>query len=155
MSLRGPDENQGRAGSGGAVPFADAARKAGSSIAWGLVLVVFMRLLAVAWVIQGLIQWAGVLLPQEALFDQVTMAFGAAVIFFAVFDLVAAVGLWLASPWGGAIWLFVALAQILVTIAIPGFFSTAWISADILLIALYFFLTWQAGHSAPPRSGAE
>jgi hypothetical protein len=113
----------------------------------GLFLVVFMRFLAGLWVIQGLVQWSAILLPPEPLFDNVSALRGAAVIFFAIFDLVAAVGLWLATPWGGAIWLLGAIAQILVALGLPGFFSMLWVIADIALIVVYFILTWRAGHA--------
>jgi uncharacterized membrane protein (DUF2068 family) len=152
MSARRPGRSLGRVDSRGPMRLAETARNAASGIAWGLVLVIFMRLLAMLWVVQGLLQWVAVLLPQEALFDHVSALWSAAVMFFAVFDLVAAVGLWLATPWGGVIWLFGALAQILAAVAIPGFFSLAWISADILLIGTYFGLTWLAGQSDLPRS---
>jgi hypothetical protein len=54
------------------------------------------------------------------LFDNLPPLRIAAVIYFAVFDLVAAVG---ATPWGGVIWLFGALTQIFVAIALPVFFQ--------------------------------
>ena len=110
---------------------------------------------AVLWVVQGLLQWSAVLLPREPLFDAVTPVWGAAVIFFAILDLVAAVGLWLATPWGGVIWLFGAIAQIFVALAIPGFFSMMWIGANIALILIYFALTWQARPVARPVRQAE
>ncbi len=115
---------------------------------WGLVLVIFMRLLAGLWIAQGLAQWAGFLLPTESLFDQMTAGRTAAVIFFSVLDLLAAVGLWLATPWGGVLWLFAALSQILVAVAMPRFFTPLWVGADVILIALYFALTWRAGRAA-------
>ncbi len=119
----------------------------------GLFLVVFMRLLAGLWVIQGLLQWSAILLPPEPLFDNVSALRGAAVIFFATVNLVAAVGLWLATPWGGVIWLLGAIAQILVAVALPEFFSMLWIGATIVLIVIYFCLMWRAGHAGvPPRS---
>jgi hypothetical protein len=111
----------------------------------GLFLVVFMRLLAGLWVFQGLVQWSAILLPSESVFNNVSALRGAAVFFFAIFDLVAAVGLWLATPWGGVIWLLGAIAQILVAFGLPGFFSIIWPGADIFLIIVYFSLTWQAG----------
>lgn len=46
------------------------------------------------------------------------------IIFFAVMDLLAAVGMWLATPWGGVrLWLLVTLSQIAVAIAVPSFFD--------------------------------
>jgi hypothetical protein len=113
----------------------------------GLVLVVYMRFLAGLWVIQGLLQWGAILLPSQPLLDNVSSVRGGTVIFFAIFDLVAAVGLWLAAPWGGVIWLLGAIAQILITLGVPGSFSMFWAAANIILIVVYFVLTWRAGHA--------
>jgi len=81
-------------------------------------------------------------------------AWVAAVIFFAIADLLAAVGLWLATPWGGALWLFAAISQIFVVVALPKFYSNLWAVANAILIVIYFVLTWKAGHASepPPRS---
>jgi Family of unknown function (DUF6163) len=117
-----------------------------ASILAGLLLVVFMRLLAGLWALQGLLEWSAILLPRESLLENLPLLRGAAVIFFAVFDLVAAVGLWLAAPWGGVIWLLGALAQIVVVIALPGFFSMFWVAANLTLIAMYFVLNFEASH---------
>ncbi len=108
--------------------------------------VVFMRLLAGLWALQGLLQWSAILLPAEPLFDKLPPLHGVAVIYFAVFDLVAAAGLWLASRWGGVIWLFGALNQIAAAVALPGFFSILWVGADFALIAIYFVLTFEERH---------
>ncbi len=116
------------------------------SIRARLHLVVFMRLLAGLWAFQGLLQWCAILLPAEPLFDNLPLLRGAAVIFFAVFDLVAAAGLWLATPWGGVIWLIGAFAQIAAAIALPGFFTIYWVATDLALIATYFVLTFEASH---------
>lgn len=126
------------------------AKPAYSDITWGFILVVYMRLLAAIWVFQGLLQWAAVLLPRQPLFDSEPPIWGAAVIFFAILDLVAAVGLWLATPWGGVLWLFSALSQIFVALTVANFFSMFWISVNIILIVLYFALTWLAGGSSAP-----
>jgi hypothetical protein len=111
-----------------------------------LTLVVFMRVLAGLCAAQGLLQWGAILLPSESLFDNVPPLRGAAVIYFAVLDLIAAVGLWLATPWGGVIWLFDALTQIFAAFALPGSFSMFSTAANLALIAVYLVLTWKAGH---------
>ncbi len=116
---------------------------------WGLILVVFMRLLAALWILQGLAQWASFLLPREAVFDHLPMTQSGAMIFFAVIDLLAAVGLWLATPWGGVLWLLASLSQIIVALTVGHTFNVVWIAADVLLIVLYFALTWQAGRFTP------
>lgn len=143
----GSSKKAARPDSGVAIRIGDPARIEDEENRAGLFLVVFMRLLAVLWVIQGLSQWSAILLPPQPLFDNVSALRGAAVIFFATVNLVAAVGLWLATPWGGVIWLLGAMAQIFVALALPGFFSMLWIGADIVLIVIYFGLMWRAGHA--------
>jgi Family of unknown function (DUF6163) len=135
-----------RADSGAAIRVGEPARIADEENRAGLLLVLFKRLLAGLWLILGLVQWSAILLPPEPLFDKVSALRGAAVIFFATVNFVAAVGLWLATPWGGVIWLLCAIAQIIVALALPGFFSMLWIGADVVLIVIYFVLSWRAGH---------
>jgi hypothetical protein len=150
--LPGSSETATRPDSGAAIRLGEPAHFAAEENRAALFLLVFMRVLAGLWVLQGLWQWSTILLPPEPLFDHVSALRGAAVIFFATVNLVAAVGLWLATPWGGVIWLLGAIAQILVAVALPGFFSMLWIGADIVLIVIYFVLMWRAGHAgAPPR----
>ena len=145
--LPGSSETAARPDSGAAIRLGEPAHVAGEENRARLFLVVFKRLLAGLWVIQGLLQWSAILLPPEPLFDNVSALRGAAVIFFATVNLVAAVGLWLATPWGGVIWLLGAIAQILVALVLPGFFSMLWIGANIVLIVIYFVLMWRAGHA--------
>ena len=94
---------------------------------WGLILVVFMRLLAALWILQGLSQWASFLLPHDAVFDRLPMTQSGAIVFFAVIDLMAAVGLWLATPWGGVLWLLAALSQIIAALTIGHAFNVVWV----------------------------
>ena len=114
---------------------------------WGLILVVFMRLLAALWILQGLLLWAGFMLPREVVFDHLRMSQSAAVMFFSVIDFLAAVGLWMATPWGGVLWLFAAVSQIFVAVSVKHVFAAPWIACDAVLIAAYFALTWQAGRA--------
>ena len=115
---------------------------------WGLILVIFMRLLAALWILQGLSEWASFMVPHTAIFDHMTKSQTAAIMFFAVIDFLAAVGLWLATPWGGVLWLFAEVAQILIALGVKNSFSAAWVACDVALIALYFSLTWQAARAA-------
>lgn len=114
---------------------------------WGLILVVFMRLLAGLWLCLGLMEWSSVLLPHATVLESMPRTAAAAVIFFAIADPVAAVGLWLATPWGGALWLFAALAQIFVATTVKESFAAAWIAIDIFLILIYFILTFKASQT--------
>ncbi|ACK49872.1 conserved hypothetical protein [Methylocella silvestris BL2] len=151
MKNFGGSEREAARDGSAAIRIGDAGAQEEKSI-WGLILVVFMRVLAALWVFQGLSQWGAILTPREPLFDQVNGLFGAAVIFFAILDLVAAVGLWLATPWGGVLWLFSAIAQIFAALMIPGFFATAWIGVNMILIIAYFALTWRAGRAREDAS---
>ena len=117
------------------------------STRWGMILVIFMRLMAALWLCQGLMEWASVLLPSEAAVDTLSGTATAVIIFFAVADLVAAVGLWLATPWGGALWLFAAASQIFAAMTTKDTFGAGWIVIDVLLIIIYFVLTFQAGQA--------
>ena len=114
---------------------------------WGLLLTRFMRLMAAFWLLQGLAQWHAVLTAARPIFETMPQGAALAVIFFAVLDLVAGVGLWLATPWGGVLWLLIASAQIFVATSMPKFFSGGYwlVAVNLLLIALYFWLTFEAG----------
>jgi uncharacterized membrane protein len=117
------------------------------STRWGMLLTLFMRIIAVFWLLQGLTQWYVVLTAPTPIFDTLPSGAATAVIFFAVLDLIAGVGLWLATPWGGVLWLLIASAQIFVTLSVPGFFAGGYflIALDLILIVLYFALTFEAG----------
>jgi hypothetical protein len=132
---------------GAAIKLGARPRGAAAQAQWGLMLVIFMRVLAGLWICQGLAEWALVLLPERSVLEALPAAMAAAVIFFAIADLVAAVGLWLATPWGGALWLFAASSQIFIALAIKNSISMVWVAIDLILIVLYFFLTFNAGRA--------
>ena len=112
---------------------------------WGLVLVVFMRAVAALWTLQGLFAWADLLTPARSILETAPRPYAVLLVIFAVLDLVAAVGLWLATPWGGVLWLFAACVQIFAGMALRSMFWGGWIAVDALLIVAYFVVTWQAG----------
>ncbi|MGI6246791.1 MAG: DUF6163 family protein [Pseudochelatococcus sp.] len=120
---------------------------------WDIALVWFMRVIAVVWIAKGLAYWVILLgfLPQAPVFEAQTLQWQSAIVYFAVIDLVAAVGLWLASAWGGVIWLLSAMSYILTGIfwphavvsgpAVPGVLG--------LLVVAYFILSWFASRIEP------
>lgn len=120
---------------------------AGEATRWGQLLTLFMRVMALFWLLQGIMQWRLVLTASQPIFDELPPNAAMAVIFFAVLDLIAGVGLWLATPWGGVLWLLIASAQIFVTLSLPGFFAGGYwlIALDLVLIGVYFVLTFEAG----------
>ncbi|HEY7384849.1 MAG TPA: DUF6163 family protein, partial [Beijerinckiaceae bacterium] len=82
-------------------------RPAAKADRWNFILVWFMRMLALMWIAKGLGYWAVILGADNApiQFEARTTGFQATTIYFAIIDLVAAVGLWLTSTWGGVLWL--------------------------------------------------
>ena len=69
------------------------------------------------------------------------------IVFFAAVDPLAAIGLWLAAPWGGVLWLLCASIEVVSpALGVLGAVSgPIGIGFDVALVALYFFLTWRAG----------
>ena len=118
----------------------------GTQAYYGYLLVVFMRIVAVLWMFQGMMQWKIILAPDDLPLDALPTPIATAVVFFAVIDLLAAVGLWLASPWGGVLWIFSASASIVVALFMPGFHAggRTVMAINFVLMIVYFVLTWQA-----------
>ena len=148
--INGPDAPE----SGAAIRLGEKSRDPNET-RWGMLLVLFMRTVAGLWILQGLVQWQIVLTAPGTLFDSVPASTSVGIIFFAVMDLMAAVGMWLATPWGGVLWLMVTMSQIVVAFAIPDFFDggTIVVILDVLLIGMYLFLTYEAGRE-PRRKSA-
>lgn len=127
--------------------------RADAETRFGTMLIWFMRLLALLWIAQGLANWALMLIgdgnPQGVFGSMSDLARGA-IIFFAILDLIAAVGLWLAASWGGVVWLIAVAAQWLALVVLPGFFAydVAISAVDVLLVAGYFLLTFQAARES-------
>src|ERR1700680_710155 len=92
---------------------------------WATRLVLFLRLMAAVALVKGLYYWAivcGVGAPSPQGFDSYAMPYQSATVFFAVIDLVAAVGLWLAAPWGAVVWLTSVLSLAAVGAAVSAVF---------------------------------
>lgn len=121
-----------------------------AAMRWTRLLVWFMRTLAVVWMAKGLFAWTIVLGINHAVADFVELpaAMRGMIGFFAVSDLVAAVGLWLAAPWGGVLWLICAATE-LVTPALAkeaSMTGAIGLVLDAVLIAVYFALSWLAAN---------
>jgi hypothetical protein len=122
---------------------------------WTTRLVMFLRAMAVIAMIMGLYNWAqitGFLSGQDGAFEVQTMQWQAATIYFAVIELVAAVGLWLATPWGAVVWLTTIVSLAVVEIMFPtiygGHFLVVLFAA--ILLAAYLALAWMAARERPP-----
>lgn len=124
----------------------EAERKRRAATRWGVLLVFFMRSLAVVWLSFGVLHWAAILNPGPAPFEALPFAMSVSIAVFAVAYLVAAVGLWLIAPWGGALWLATAAGELMAGLFVGGGFARGPLMAAIYagLIVLYFILTWLA-----------
>lgn len=115
---------------------------------WNTVLIWFMRALALAWLAKGLAAWAVILGLTTGLapFEGSSTGYQAGLIYFAVIDLVAAIGLWLTSTWGGVLWLLAVMSHLILAVFFPRFVqnSALLIALFIFGIMLYLTISWLA-----------
>ncbi len=127
----------------------DAAAGLRAKFYWSDALVWFMRAIAWLWVAKGLFNWGLVLgaFARYGDFALLSRSLQGAIVFFAAVDLLAAIGLWLAAPWGGVLWLLcVSIETVSPALGVRGAGSGALgAGLNVVLVALYFFLTWRAG----------
>jgi hypothetical protein len=122
---------------------------------WTRRLVLFLRFMAVVAVIKGLYHWAqvtGFIGGEEDAFENQPMAWQTATIYFAVIELVAAVGLWLATPWGAVVWLTTVVSMAVIELMFPGIYggSLLVVGVEALMLAAYLALAWMAARERPP-----
>jgi hypothetical protein len=117
---------------------------------WTSLLVWFMRMMALAWITKGLYNWTVILGANPNIADFATLPHlvEATFIFFAVADLIAAIGLWLASPWGGVLWLVCAICEAASPLfgVKSAFANVIGIGVNTAFIAVYFALSWLASN---------
>jgi hypothetical protein len=121
---------------------------------WTRRLVLFLRVMAGLAMLKGLFHWSRVIGigVGDDLFETHSIAWQTATVFFAVIDLVAAVGLWLAAAWGAVIWLMSIASMLAVEVFFPqvfggGLFSVA---LEIALLGLYLWLALKSAQEHPP-----
>jgi hypothetical protein len=122
---------------------------------WAWWLVVFLRVMAGLSMIKGLYHWAvvcGINAPTSVGFDGYETPYQSATVFFAVIDLVAAVGLWLAAPWGAVVWLTSLISMVAVELLFPRIFGgDLWVVVvELLLLAVYLLLALVTARAQPP-----
>jgi hypothetical protein len=116
-----------------------------SSGTWTEYLVLFLRLMAAVSLVKGLYHWAqvcGIGARQGDAFESHTVAWQAATVFFAVLDLVAAVGLWLAAAWGAVVWLGSVVSMAVVVLFFQNVFggSILIVFVEMTLLGVYLWL---------------
>jgi hypothetical protein len=80
------------------------------------------------------------------------MAWQTATVYFAVIELVAAVGLWLATPWGAVVWLTTVVSMAVIELMFPGIYggSLMVVGFEAVMLAAYLALAWMAARERPP-----
>jgi fatty acid desaturase len=121
---------------------------------WTRWLVLFLRVMAMMSMLKGLYHWAqvvGIGLGETLPFENHSIAWQTATVFFAVIDLVAAVGLWLAAAWGAVIWLTAVASMLAVEIFFPQVFGGGWLTGVLegALLALYLWLALKSAQEHP------
>jgi len=116
---------------------------------WTARLILFSRAVAALTLLEGLYHWAAICgfgAGPDGGFQAQQLAWQIATIFFAIIDPVAAVGLWLAAPWGAVVWLASAVTMIVVHTLLPQIygFQPLLIAADVALISGYGYIAFQA-----------
>jgi hypothetical protein len=121
---------------------------------WTDRLVLFLRVMAGLSMLKGLYHWSRVcgIGMADDLFEYHSVAWQVATVFFAVIDLVAAVGLWLAAAWGAVVWLMSVASMLAVEILFPRVFAANFATAmfETVLLGLYLFLAVKAAQEHPP-----
>ena len=121
---------------------------------WPYWLVVFLRVMAVVSLLKGLYHWAivcGITAPFPSGFDSYPTPYQVATVFFAVIDLVAGVGLWLAAPWGAVVWLTSVISMAAVEALFPQIYggNILVIVIEVVLLAIYLCLALMAAREQP------
>jgi hypothetical protein len=121
---------------------------------WTRRLVLFLRVMAGISMLKGLYHWArvcGIGVGDANLFEYHSIAWQAATVFFAVIDLVAAVGLWLAAAWGAVIWLMSLASMLAVEIFFPQVFGGGLVTGilEAALLGLYLWLALKSAQEHP------
>src|SRR3954451_11332873 len=121
---------------------------------WAPRLVLFLRIMAVVALAKGLYHWAivcGIDGTSPAGFEAYSTPYQSATVFFAVIDLVAAVGLWLAAPWGAVVWLTSIISMAAVEALFPQIYggSMLVVAMETVLLGVYLWLALMAAREQP------
>ena len=112
---------------------------------WTEYLILFLRFMSVVSLMKGLYHWGqicGIGARGDEGFEAHTIAWQTSTVFFAVLDLVAAVGLWLAAPWGAVVWLTSVVSMATVELFFPQVYggSIAIVAIEMTLLGGYLYL---------------
>lgn len=135
-------------------PMASPDAETGETV-WTGHLVMFLRVMAVLSMLKGLYHWAeitGFIGGEDGAFENQTTQWQSATVYFAVIELVAAVGLWLATPWGAVVWLTSIVSTAVIQLMFPAVYggNLLVVFFALLLLSAYLGLAWMAARERPP-----
>jgi len=121
---------------------------------WTAWFMLFLRTMAGVSLAKGLYHWAmvvGIGQGPFSAFETSSTAWQAATMYFAVIDLVAAVGLWLAAAWGGVVWLTATISMAAIELLFPQVYGgrILVVLVDVAMLAAYFSLAVAAARERP------
>ena len=121
---------------------------------WTEYLILFLRVMAAVSLIKGLYHWGqvcGIGEPSDEGFEAHSIPWQTATVFFAVLDLVAAVGLWLAAAWGAVVWLTSVVSMAAVEVFFPKVYggSLAIVLIEMTLLCIYLYLAIASARERP------
>ncbi len=121
---------------------------------WTEYLVLFLRVMAAMSLVKGLYHWSQICsigAAPDQVFEMQSMAWRSVTVFFAVIDLVAAVGLWLAAPWGAVVWLTSTVSMAMVELFFPGVYggSAFVVLTEVGLLGVYLWLAIISARERP------
>jgi hypothetical protein len=115
-------------------------------IRWALALRIYMRVLSLLWIAKGLGAWGVILGVSGATgaFESLAPSHQATVVYFGVIDLIAAVGLWMASTWGGVIWLLAVMSHLILSAFSPDLLLQFPMLSVVMAaaLAIYLVISW-------------
>ncbi|MGE3144968.1 MAG: DUF6163 family protein [Pseudorhodoplanes sp.] len=121
---------------------------------WTTRLVWFLRAMAGLSMLKGLYHWSVVLGigdGPENNFMLHSLPWQTATVYFAIIDLVAAVGLWLAAVWGAVVWLTASVSMAAVEVFFPQIYGgrIVVVVIEIVLLVSYLWLALQSAREHP------
>ena len=121
---------------------------------WTRWLVWFLRAMAVMSMLKGLYHWGlvlGIGEGPDTTFTTQSLPWQSATVYFAIIDLVAAVGLWLAAVWGAVVWLTAGVSMAAVEVFFPQIYGGSWlvVAIELSLLCCYLVLALQSAREHP------
>ena len=124
-------------------------------LGWSDRLVLFLRAMAGISMLKGLYHWSvvcGIGAGPDGGFEAYATPYQVGTVFFAVIDLVAAVGLWLAAPWGAVVWLTSVISMVAVEMIFPQVYGGGIliIALEVAVLSIYLWLALQSAREQTP-----